>query len=219
MITCITNQMAELRPCVVKDDHYDECDGFEYAWVEKRGREEATGRACRGCLPRTASTGLVCMPCWRQIVSAVAGYPELARALEGVDRAVVGESSGMTAHGGPGVPLSAVQLSLEEINSFDTINGQTPEQWVSSEAGARDAVRFGRAYSSAVAAHPIKETSHPIRLARCPDCKQRTLVWHAPTTAASEVRVRCRNPECSYDVDQDTYEHLPEAVIAREFAA
>jgi hypothetical protein len=208
VITCITNHTADLRACTVLGDHYDECDGFEYTWVEKRGREEATGNECRGCLPRPASQGLVCLSCWRNITAALAGYPELVRMLTGVDRAVVRDSSGMTSRGGPGVPLSSVQLSLEELDSYFTIGGVTAEQWVSSELGARDAVRFARAFAAASSAHPTREKSHRIKRVRCPECNQLTLVWHPTQREGGDVQVRCSNVDCAHVVDHETFEEM-----------
>lgn len=208
MITCITVNMTEMNDCVIRDEHYDKCDGAEYFWHTEHDRWETTGKPCAGCSPRPAETGLVCAPCWRRITSALAGYPDMARMLAGVDRAVQRDGEGMGAHGGPRVPISPVQLALEQIRSFFTKGGSTPEQWVSSEGGARDAVRFAKAYVSASNAHPTRETPHRVVITRCPDCRQKSLAWNPPASETAEVRIRCRNPECSYDVDQSTFEAL-----------
>jgi hypothetical protein len=128
--------------------------------------------------------------------------------LTGVDRAVVRDSSGMTSRGGPGVPLSSVRLSLEELDSYFTIGNVTPEQWVNSQEGARYAVRFAKAFAAASSAHPTHEKSHRIKRVRCPECSQLTLVWHPTQQEGGDVQVRCSNTECANVVDQETFEEM-----------
>lgn len=209
-VVCITNFMPEVRSCTVRDEHEDDCDGFEYAWIPKRHREEATGRECKGCAPRPAETGFLCGHCFKQATSALAGYPQLLHDLRGVERAVAKEGGGSSS-AGPSVPLSGVDLTLEELGSYHrSLAGRTPEQWVSEQKGARDAVQFGKAFAAAVRAHPTKEAPHRMRHTVCPECRQPTLIWNPPVVFTGNVRIRCRNPACDYSTDQANFEALAE---------
>lgn len=203
---CVTNSVDDLTSCTYRGSHTEECDGNEWAWIEKRHREEATGKACRGCEPRKAQNGFTCRACYTAITAALAGAPELIRALTGVDRAVMRDSAGRSSSSAGFVPIPATQLAVDELSRYLALCPGSADEWVATLSGAVVAVRFARAFRSAAASHPTRETSHKIKRTRCPQCEQLTLIWHPPAFKGMDVVVRCSDPKCGRAIDQDSLE-------------
>lgn len=203
---CVTNDMPDSRPCVIRGEHDRFCDGFEYAWSPEARRHLATGKECRGCLPRPASTGLLCEACWESLRSAEHSYGPLAPLLEEYDILVrpLGDSGGGSDKAV--IPLAATKLALDEINSYrgthETID---LEAWVSRPEGAEEAVRFTRAVRGALRSFPTEESSHRVPRVRCPECELLSLMWTPPVLAGDPVRIECRNPTCLHMLTEDTY--------------
>lgn len=202
-LTCVTNIMDDIPSCTVRDEHEDRCDGWEYRYA--RGPHEwtevATGRPCRGCVPRPAEHGMLCTACWRSLEGALRAAPPLVDLLSSYDRLV--QQTGGGGSTGPTVPLAPTKLALDEIESYErTRRGRPAEVWVANEAGAIDAVRFTRAVRSGVSAFPDTEKTTAVPRTRCPECQMLVLQWTPPTLVGDPVRIKCRNPACGFELDQ-----------------
>jgi hypothetical protein len=172
-------------------------------WNAVRERDEQTGRFCKGCLPVDARQGHLCIDCYTRWEAADAGYEAFTRALLGVDRAVQRDNGGVASFTLGYVPLSGIALTFDELESFH--RGTT----VGSEKGAENAVRFTRAFESAVKQHPVEESARRISRLRCPRCNRLGLVWDPALVAQrGEVQVACSNPDCSAILDQNGVEVL-----------
>ncbi|MBF4578942.1 hypothetical protein [Frigoribacterium sp. VKM Ac-2530] len=204
---CVTNDMHDSRPCTIRGEHSDICDGYEYRWAEEHRRYVATGKECHGCLPRLASNGLLCRPCWESLQSAENAYGPLAELLEEFDVLVVPIGDG----GGGGekarIPLSGTKIALNEISSYrGTAETIDLDAWVSRPEGAEEAVRFTRAVRGALRSFPTTEDPHRVPRVRCPQCELLSLMWRPPVLAGDSVRIDCRNPECGFVLDQDAFD-------------
>jgi hypothetical protein len=197
---CITNDLRDIRSCTIKGEHQSNCDGFAYKWNADRERDEYTGRPCKGCLPVEARHGHLCIDCFTRWQTADAGYEAFTRALLGVDRAVQRDNGGVASSTLGYVPLSGIALTFDELESFHRKAGPT------SESGAENAVRFTRAFESAVKTHPIEESSHHIARVRCPRCNRVGLIWNPTSTSRTDVEVVCSKPECTATFNQDGLE-------------
>lgn len=207
---CITNTLPDFRSCTHKGDHTVNCDGREYAWSESRGREETTGKRCKGCRPREARTGFLCLTCIEQVRDAVDKWPAHSQALTGVDRAVQRDNGGIAGQQEGYVPISGLVLTLEEIHSYGKTLTGTVDDWVGTPKGAADARRYARAVHSAIRNHPVEEKAHRIRRTRCPDCNTLALVWNPVMWEGGDVTVTCGNPECGKVLDQSAFEKIAE---------
>lgn len=203
-LVCITNNMPDVRPCTVKDEHVADCDGNEYRWVDHYGQWLSTGFMCRGCRPRPAVHGLLCGGCSARVTHASKAWPDLSQVLWQFDR-LVQQDGGSSGHESS-VPISATKLAIDEVTSHMKHFTGNVDVWVATEAGAAEAVRFAAAVNRALRTFPTEEPAHMVQVLRCPECGLRSLLWHPPATAVESVRIECRNPECSYDVDQDAFE-------------
>ena len=209
-LTCVTNIMDDIPSCTVRDEHEDHCDGWEYRYA--RGPHEwtevATGRPCRGCVPRPAEHGMLCTACWRSLEGALRAAPPLVDLLSSYDRLVQQKGGGGSTE--PTVPLAPTKLALDEIESYEgSRRGRPAEVWVANEAGAIDAVRFTRAVRAAKASFPDRESPTDVPRERCPECQMLALQIVPPTLVGDPIRVACGNPTCRYEREQDVREALP----------
>lgn len=208
-LVCVTNEMPDVRPCTIRDEHTTTCGDWEYRLVttgyDKQGHpiheHRATGKPCKGCLPRPARVGLLCHPCWLQLEQALADWPRFEQMIRGVDRAVRGDGGGRSGRGAGYVPIPGTALSVEECVSYLTEQAWTDARlWVSTEVGARNAVLFTRAAQIAYRSHPIEEKPRKLRRVRCPECGQLSFVRTPPAGQSMPVIVRCQNDECGKTV-------------------
>lgn len=58
---CVTNLVPGLRPCTVRGEHQQWCDGHARRWDPKAGRTVILDAECSGCLPRPAELGYLCL--------------------------------------------------------------------------------------------------------------------------------------------------------------
>lgn len=205
-LVCITNEMPDVRACTIRDEHLSTCDDWEYRYVTERydrfgnaiHTHVATGKPCKGCMPRPARVGILCHPCWLQLEQALSDWPRFERTIRGVDRAVRGDGGGHAGRGGGYVPIPGTALSVEECLSY--LRGgaawSDARAWVSTEVGARNAVLFTRAAQVAYRSHPIEEAPRKLRRVRCPECGQLSFVRTPPEAATMPVIVRCQNDAC-----------------------
>jgi ribosomal protein L37AE/L43A len=207
-LICITNIMDDQRSCTIRGQHQVTCDGWEYRWSVDRNIEVASGRECRGCQPKEAKHGLLCWECWESVSTAAGGYDILAMRLAGVDRAIVRDNGGIRTQALGSIPIPAVRLMLDELSSYLRGRPASLDTWVSTETGAKAAIRFGRAYASAVKNHPTEELAHKINRTRCTECGQLTLVWNPVERLGGDVVVKCSNPDCAATIDQTSFEKI-----------
>lgn len=207
-LVCVTNLMDDQRSCTVKGQHQVTCDGWEYRWSTDLDTEVTTGRECRGCQPKEAKHGLLCWDCWETVQTAVGGYDLLALRLAGVDRAIVRDNGGIRTQSLGSIPIPAVKLMLHELEHYLIGRPQLLDSWVASPDGAKAAIRFGRAFASAVKNHPTEEVAHKINRTRCTQCGQLTLVWNPVSAVGGDVVVKCSNPSCGAEIDQTSFEKI-----------
>lgn len=213
-ISCITNRMHDFRSCTYRGSHEANCDGNEYAWNEKHQREETTGRQCKGCRPREARHGLLCLPCWDQVVQALSDLPQFREKIRGITRAVQRDNAGIRGQSIGYVNLPGTLLALNEIWSYEKSMRGSADLWVSSEAGAMDARRFARAVSTAQRTHAVEEKAHPLRRLRCPACGQLTFAWNPPGAYLEDITVTCQNKACGKAIHEHDTDLRGEEKIA-----
>lgn len=200
-VPCITNVLHDVASCTHRGEHLPTCP------------DPAN---CRGCEPRAARVGFVCLTCYTRIEDALAAWNDLEPALAGIDRAVTRDA---VHQGKPGsrVPLAPVPLDFEAIRSYHASFTGSVERWVATayldtpdkyghqqwRGSAVDAVRFARAVQQAERAHPTHEKPHDLTRTRCPECRQGTFVWHPPTFVGSPVTVECQNPQCGRSITRE----------------
>lgn len=203
---CITNQMPDFRSCAHRDAHTPNCDGREYAWNEAHHREESTGRDCKGCRPREARYGYMCLACFDKVQTAIADWGPFERLIDGIDRAVQRDNNGVRGQSIGYVPIPGTVLAVEEIRSYFKSFPGTIELWVGTVAGAKDARRFARAVEGAQRTHAVEEKAHKVKRTRCTNCGQLALAWNPPVSEGSDVTVACTN--CGHKMDQDSFDKI-----------
>lgn len=204
-LVCITNNMHDIRSCTVKDQHAANCDGWQYAWSEKHERMEATGRRCRGCLPRPARHGLLCLNCWEGVIQALSDWPDFERKIRGLTRTVQPDNGGVRTQSVGWVNLPGTMLAIDEVNSYHRSLWQDysgVDAWVKSTDGAKDAVMFSRAVMRAERTHQIEEKARPLHRVRCPDCGRLSFVRTPPEGERRPVIVRCQNTACGKTITE-----------------
>lgn len=207
-LMCVTNDMPDYRSCTIKDEHQIVCDGWQYRWNTEKNRQEATGRECRGCLPREARHGLLCWGCWENVQHAFAEWPPFAEKIAGVERAVQRDNGGIRSSALGYVPIPGTVLAVEEIRSYLRSYSRSVDLWVASPEGAKDSIRFARAVTAAVRTHAVEEKAHKIKRTRCTECKQLTLVWRPAAREGDDVTVKCSNTACATVLDQSSFEKI-----------
>jgi hypothetical protein len=133
VIVCITNDVRDLRPCVVKGKHLVSCDGFQYRWsvdptVSPSDRDNWSPggtripvmqggqyRECAGCAPRQAEHGLVCWSCWSKIEDAVAIAGDMITHLRSVERAQQLDNAGVRSASGWVIPVPNTWRTADEL--------------------------------------------------------------------------------------------------------
>lgn len=207
-IMCVTNEMPDFRSCIHRGAHAVNCDGWQYRFNPKRNRDEATGRECKGCRPREARFGCVCLTCWESIQHALSEWPEFEQKIAGITRAVQRDNGGIRGQSLGYVPIPSTQLAVDEIRSYLKTLPGTAEMWVASLAGAKDAVRFARAVPAAIRTHAVEEKAHRVHRTRCTACGQKSLVWNPVQHEGADVTVKCSNPGCGAELDQSSFEKV-----------
>lgn len=226
-LVCITNDVPELRPCVVHGEHAAHCTGFSTRFDRDTGRREMTNYECGGCLPVPAEHGMLCWSCWEKWQDALKVAVDVITHLRSVERAAQLDNAGvrsaagwvlpipstwraaddlivLAGHPTPGFPASAGPWEVEAIAErfIDAIDAAV---WASRVDTAVAAVRFNQDMHSALIQHPMEDYEHRIRNVRCPECKRKSLLWKPPLLFRGEVRVVCTNADCAFVLDQTRY--------------
>lgn len=205
--------------------------------LDDDGVERYVPRACTGCLPAEAKKGLLCWSCATKAESAFNIAHDMVTHLASVDRAQQLDNAGirgsnvwrlptpatwrlademivLLGHPEPGFPSTATVWEIDVITErvLDAIDFDV---WIATKDGAEAAVRFTRLMQHAMNAHPMSEYEHPVRNVRCPECKQRALLWKPPLAFTPDddnpdgrVRVLCTS--CGHEMAHDAYERIAE---------
>jgi hypothetical protein len=202
-IICITNTpIPGMRPCTVRDEHKITCpDRDVNRALASHVHGEAPDPTCGGCLPRLAHRGYLCQGCFARLESVYAGWERFARTIQGVDRAVQRDNAGVRTRPEGHIPIPLTSLSVDECWGFlASFTQRSLDEWVSTPAGAADAVQFTRAAQRAYRDHPVEEAETELRRVRCPSCKQLTLTRRPPATDGQLVTVKCQNTACGHTI-------------------
>lgn len=185
--SCITHHMDGVRPCTVRDLHYAACEGDP----------------CTGCVPREATHGYVCTACWHRLERAFTEWAAFLAAFAGEARAVQPEPGGSTSKPSSQVPLSPLQLAIDSIGRY---HAQDARLWVETPQGAQQAVLFTREMERAARAFPRAENPTKLPTTRCPNCRQRSLVYEPAPSEGADATVHCLN--CDHTMDHASFETL-----------
>lgn len=187
--------VPSVAPCKARDVHLETC----------------TNDQCPGCFPRSADRGFLCQPHFDRLEQAYARWDEFAaRVAElGLSKAVQRDNAGVRTQADGHVNLTGVMLAIDECSRFlaSAAGHRSLELWVSTEAGAADAIQFAAAAERAYRSHEVAERPHRIRRVRCPKCRQQ-MIWHPPAWFEGHVSVTCTNELCGYVMGQDEFEKL-----------
>lgn len=216
-LTCITNKVPGLRSCTVKNAHQTGCDGSEYQQSDESYKRLPTGRTCSGCIPREATNGVVCYPCYQKVGQALSQVYPWWQALQGVDRAIQRDTAGIRTKWAPPIPITPVALAIDELESWFRNYPGDLDMWVASEQGAREAVMFAKTALAAFRAHPIAEKPSRVLRVNCGECGQMNLVRMPPSSHGEALTVRCTTVGCARTLSQDDYE-IAESAAARRIA-
>lgn len=135
-----------------------------------------------------ATRGTVCETCYHRIDEAIRRADHLRHALAGINRAITPEPGNTIP--GPRLPLTPLAIAFDEIASYQ--QGRTdPTDWVRTEDGAADAVRFARAVHRTDRAHPTVAATQKLHRLRCPDCRRLTAVVRPPDWYGADTTVTC----------------------------
>lgn len=184
--------VPSVAPC--RDGHHDTCPDPE---------------SHPGCRSRLASRGFLCDPHFHRLEQAFAGWAEFEarwRDLEGERdrvRDTAGRSSGALGYANfaPGA------LAVDEVRRHlaSSVGHARLDLWVSTQAGAEDAIQFAAAAARAYEEIQVVERPYRIRRVRCPDCGE-VLVWNPPAWYETPVTVTCNG--CARGMTQDEFEEL-----------
>lgn len=169
--------------CTIRDEHYDTC----------------TDPDCRGCVPRGAEVGCLCLRCWRALEVAWSEWALLEPYLLRFDRLSPRNYVGGHSHAGPRVPLSPTYLAWEEVRSWLVSEPQDPMTWISTIEGAVQAMGFEDAVRRAVKAHQYEEKSRQLQRMRCPNCGA-MVVRQPPADRLLPVEVACAS--CGWKINE-----------------
>lgn len=218
---CITNDLDVLpggervHACVRRGAHYASCENPD---------------ECRGCVPRSATHGYLCVVCWEKTVDALSRVAWLIAHLRSIESqgSALGERVStsperrmlvpdswlaadglMEALGARVIPSTAsideaVRLAHDAVALWADV-----EDLVNTEAGAMNALTLVRRMQHALHRWPNAEAEfRPIPFMLCPDCKQRSLYRRAPLEYLDELIVQCGTDGCGYWEDWEDWAHF-----------
>jgi hypothetical protein len=226
-LPCITNDVDEVRSCIVNGEHASNCDGQEWQYNREAECSYRTANECRGCLPAPAEHGMLCFSCFSKTREALKIALDMITHLCSIERAQQLDKNGVRAqamwiipvpntwrmadelimllgHPTPGFPSDASVFEVEAITEryLDLID---IDQWVASGDGAEAAVHFYRTMQHALTQHPFSDVEHPVQNVRCNECRQLTLVWKPPLEFDGPIHIVCSTPDCEFVVDPTLY--------------
>jgi hypothetical protein len=139
-LTCITNDIADLRSCTITGRHMNSCDGFEYrtsidtsrspadplrkwsrtpalasTWDAEVSAFRMLPKPCKGCMPRQAEHGLLCWDCWEKTTEALRIATDMVTHLRSVERAQQQDNAGIRTSQDGRIPLPTSWLMADEM--------------------------------------------------------------------------------------------------------
>lgn len=197
--------VPSVAPCKARDVHLETCVTSE----------------CTGCFARGAERGFLCSAHFDRLEHAYARWSEFeakAGAL-GLSRAVQRDNAGVRTSAEGHVNLTGVMLAVDECQRHlaSAAGHRSLELWVSTEAGAADAIQFAAAAERAYRSHEIAERPHRITRVRCEACGE-SMIWTPPAWFEGAVTVKCANDDCRRVISQDEFEATErlDAYLAKE---
>ncbi|WP_105033511.1 hypothetical protein [Cryobacterium aureum] len=225
-LVCITNDLDDVRSCIVNGQHASNCDGMEWQYDREAECSYPTSNECGGCLPAPAEFGVLCYTCFEKTRGALKIALDMITHLRSVERAQQLDKNGVRAaatwilpvpntwrmadelimllgHPAPGFLSTATTEDVKAVTEaqldFDV------NEWVSREAGGEDAVHFFRTMQHALAQHPFADVEHRVQNVRCWECRQLSLVWKPPLEFDGPLHIACSTPACEFVVDPTLY--------------
>lgn len=174
-----------------------------------------------GCQARLAERGFLCQAHFDRLEHAYARWDEFERKAGGLglSRAVQRDTAGIRHTADGHVNLTGVMLALDECQRHlaSAAGHRSLDLWVSTEAGAADAIQFAAAAERAYRSHEISERAHRITRVRCEACGE-SMIWTPPAWFEGSVKVQCVNDDCRRVIDQDEFEATErlDAYLAKE---
>jgi hypothetical protein len=240
-LPCITNDVDEIRSCIVNGEHASNCDGQEWQYNREAECSYRTANECRGCLPAPAEHGMLCFSCFSKTRDALKIALDMITHLCSIERAQQLDKNGVRAqamwiipvpntwrmadelimllgHPTPGFLSSATTEDIEAVTSSYVL-GTDVDQWVARGDGAEAAVHFYRTMQHALTQHPFSDVEHPVQNVRCNECRQLNLVWKPPLDFDGPIHIVCSTPECGFVVDDTLYAVLAASQLEKVTSA
>lgn len=216
--TCVTNHTEAMGaihrsdrpyPCRRRDQHFASCDND----------------ACRGCVPRSATRGMLCGVCYRRVVDALGRLAWLISHLRSIEKPsqALGERVDTSMEKSilmpdPWIAADELMVSLgaRPIRSTASIDEVIAlahaavridvDEWVNTIDGAVQAVVMLKRMDVALRRWPDSEAQfRQIPYVRCPSCNEPHLWRSAPENFGDDLRVVCGTPDCGYQLGWDSW--------------
>lgn len=213
---CITHYMTEVPrrdrpyPCNRRGQHYADCEG----------QEDGT---CRGCVPRSATNGLLCPVCSDKFTDALSRLKWLISHLRSIDnggqqqervstsmeQSLIIPDSWLAADGLMEALGSVPFRSTASIDQAIRQAGAVVAGWeadldgrLNTEHGAQQAVVTVKRMQNALHKWPDAEAEYRhIPYVVCPTCQEKNLYRRAPLEYLDDIFVQCATDDCGYRHD------------------
>ncbi|CAN5422116.1 hypothetical protein BH09ACT9_BH09ACT9_00350 [soil metagenome] len=97
-LVCVTNDIP-MRPCTIRGEHLDNCNGFVIRTDYQTGIVVQTDRVCNGCLPYPAERGYLCGSCAEKFDAALTVAVDLITHLRSTEQGAKDQTGTRSAPG------------------------------------------------------------------------------------------------------------------------
>lgn len=159
--TCITNDLPDVRSCIVRGEHQSWCDGFGRYFDRDVQQTVILNEPCPGCLPSPAEFGYLCASHVTKLADALKTVPMLLSFLWSADSngTVDSNAGGSHAAAGPRWPLRESRIQAAWITSAlrNIIRVLDGDEWdltyfeasaIPQAASAAQAVKIGTDFAA-----------------------------------------------------------------------
>lgn len=209
---CITHHLTALprvdrpRPCFRRGVHFAECVNPD---------------TCRGCVPRTATDGLLCPVCSEKARDALTRVEELTIHLRSIEKGAQALGERVDTSATKRLPLPESWLAADglmdalgarpipstaSIEDTFAIVHEAVRVWADVDAiiatreGAKRAVVLVRRMQTALARYPDSEVDwRHVPIILCPSCTQPTLYRKGPLQYHDEITIECAGSNLLYE--------------------